>query len=270
MQYAAAICALVLVVCPALAGPDPVQEKLGEPYAKASSSEKLTMIAVAFADKRLDRKQAVATAAAVVAAEVGKGRDPKERLQRLGRVRGEAQAALKQINKHRREQKKPFVSFIEPDRRHEQAVAMAYIAFEAGPTPTLEQLGCLALVRECTGWVSTNALVLASAEGAFARDETFRTADLDGRLALIKKHTVDRGIMTDHERAHIERGVLMEWMSAELHAGKRAQDLRTELKRLKREELLSFFGWSWADGVLKGMEALPATPGRAVKVAGSR
>src|SRR5690606_15457420 len=122
----------------------------------------------------------------------------------------------------------------------------------------LQQLGCLALVREATSWTATSKLVLSCALEAFTRDEAFMKADHDRKLAIIKEHAEERKLVSDHERTVIENMVLGEWMSRRLAEDAAPEAIATELKRLKDEKKVCFFSFSWANEILQSLTALRA------------
>ncbi|RMG15820.1 MAG: hypothetical protein D6731_07450 [Planctomycetota bacterium] len=227
-------------------------------YGEASPAERLALLSVAGADKVLTLRECNEAVAALVAAEVGKGKDPKERLELLGRLRAKAAEKLKELNKARKAEKKGFAALREPDSYFQQAVALQFISFAAGPKPTLEALGCLKLVRENTNWSAHHALVLAVVTEAFARDEEFAKADMEGKLRRIKVQAEERGIVSDHERTYLEKAVLAEWLSARLRSGAAAQELSQRVADLRERRMICFFTSSWAAGILKQLDALPA------------
>src|SRR5690606_30909211 len=128
---------------------------------------------------------------------------------------------------------KRIVPAVEPDSGFQQAISLDYVREAAGGRPTLQQLGCLALVREATSWTATSKLVLSCALEAFTRDEAFMKADHDRKLAIIKEHAEERKLVSDHERTVIENMVLGEWMSRRLAEDAAPEAIATELKRLK-------------------------------------
>jgi hypothetical protein len=248
---------------PAQEAPDPASQKLGDAYAQAGPADRLVLISVASAEKVLAPKETTQSIAAVTRAEVDRGASPKERLELLGKLRKDAQEKLKAVNKQRKSEKKSFASFREPESYYQQALALAYLAAEAGPQPTLEKLGALALVRECTNWSAHHQLVLAAVTDAFARDAEFMGKDVPGKLAIIKTHAEERGIMSDQERTYVERSVIGDWLSAQLAAGRPVAEIAAEVKQLRNRKQVCFFTASWADGILKRLADFPrakATP----------
>lgn len=240
-----------------LASAATAHDKLGKDYDGAAPAEKLVLVSIAKADKVLDYKEANAEIEAVCLAELGKGKTTKERLELLGALRSTAQERLKDINAQRREAKAQSVSFVEPSNDLQLAVAMAYIADAAGPVPTLETLGCLALVREATAWVSTGKLVIASALEAFARDEAFMKADTSGKLDVVRVFAGERKLFSDHERTDIEKAIVTDWIAAELKGGKDPNELVKQIDGWKGGGKLCFFTASWASGMLRALAGVP-------------
>lgn len=249
----ALFCSLVF---PLTAGASPADDKLGEAFTKAAPGEKLAMIAVAKADNVLDHKESSASVAELSLAEIKQGETPEARLKRLGALRATAEEKLKEINAQRKEEKKRWASLIEPDSNLQLGVALDYIATTAKAKPSLEALGCLALVRESTSWTAHHKLVLAVAQEAFSRDAAFLEADLAGKLSMIKNCAEDRGMLSDHERSYLENAVLCEWMSAELVGGKTAGAVAGELKTLRDRKQICFFTYSWANRMLESLKEI--------------
>lgn len=250
--------AFVLTLLPHPARADAVSEALGEAYANGTPAARLVLLAQARTDDQLKHKEISEAVAETATAYVLEGKTTKERLERLGALRAEVTTQLKQLNEARREAKKRFVSAIEPDSALQQAVSLDYIREVAGGRPTLEQLGCLALVREATSWAATSKLVLACALEAFTRDEAFMSADHTKKLSIIKGHAEERAMLSDHERTVIENMVLGEWMSRRLAEDAAPDAIAAELKQLRDRKLVCFFSFSWANEILGSLSKLRA------------
>lgn len=237
------------------AGADDLAGKLGEEYQKAAPSEKIGRLGVAAADKAIEYKALRPAVDEIASAEIAKGKSSEERLRILGQLRSETEAWLKKVNDERRAAKKQWVSMPEPDSNLQNAVALAYLADTAGPRPSLQALGCLKTIRECTTWSAHSKLVLAAVTEAIARDEAYAKADHVGKLDIVKG-LADRQLFTDMERTYVESAVVTEWMAAQLKAGKAPREISGALLQLASEKRLCFFTKSWAEGILKRLEGL--------------
>ncbi len=254
----ALVCAFALALVPRAARADAITDVLGEAYANGTPAARLVLLAQARADNRLQFKESKEAVAEIATAYVLEGKTTKERLERLGALRKDVEAQLKQLNEARKAAKKRVVAPLEPDSAFQQAVSLDYVREVAGGRPTLEQLGCLALVRDATSWAATSKLVLACALEAFTRDEAFMKADHAEKLSIIKEHAEERAMLSDHERTVIENMVLGEWMSRRLAEGAAPEAIAAELRELKDRKKVCFFSYSWASDILESLTALRA------------
>lgn len=250
-------CALLLALSPLAAADDAefFKEKLGEGYAAAAPEDKLVLISEGHADKKFqdskDREKAQGETDAVVMAEVVKGKDSKEKLMILGKLRKAAEEKIKALSAERRKEKRSYVSFREPSRDLQIAVAVSYVIDAAGPAPTLDKLGCLKDVREATSWSYHSSVVLAYAQEALARDEAYGKADHEGKLAIIKKLSEDQGALTDQERKYLDQAVLADLISVLIKGGKSPGDALLVVEDLKKRKLICWFASTWAEGFIK-------------------
>lgn len=256
---------LAFAFLPAVALAGAADDKLGDAYKAAAPAEKVVMLCVAATDKVLDQsKEASPALEEVVRAALKAGETPEARLKLLGQLRTDAQAKLKTINEERQNQKPEkgkYVSFMEPDSATQQATIMEYVAAAAGPAASLEKLACLKLVRDCTSWMANGSLVHALVSESLNRDEAYRAADLEGKLARIRDLAVDKEMMSDHERTSLEKPLLGDWISGKIQAGEAADALSSQVKKWKDKGLLCFFSQSWADTILKRQGELKASRG---------
>lgn len=251
MQRAPLITALVLpMLCTIVRAAGP-EEVFGGAWAQAGPAERLALLSTAQADKTMESRDVQAAVEQTVREAIAPGETAEARLQLLGRLRAEAQELLKAKNEARKAEKKRSAGFTEPANDTQLAVALDHVAAAAGPAPTLEALGCLALVREATSWVSHHSLVLAFVTEAINRDEAYRAADLEGKLATIRDLAVDRKMLGDQERKYLEQALVAEHLSARLRAGDAPQALVATVKAWREKGLVCFFTQSFADGMLK-------------------
>jgi len=232
--------------------------KLGDAYAKAVPVDRIAQLSVARQDKTLDYKESAAAATAVVLGELAKGKTPEDRLRILGKLRADADAAVKKLNETRKTEKKSYVSLIDAENDIQNACALAYLADVAGAAPTIDALAApLALVRETTEWSAHTELIKAVAGDALNRDEGYRKADAAGKLDIIAK-MADRKMLSDFERSALEKPVIEPWMRAELLAGKTATELGEKVKLLQKNGRICFFTASWISGILGRVDAVGA------------
>ncbi len=244
----------LLLALPALA--DVADDKLGAAYTDAAPAEKLALLAVAKTDKTLDTREVTAAHDNVVLAYVAPGENAEAQLRLHGELRSAAMGLLDTINAARKESGARRCSFVEPSMAIQQALATAYLAESAGASPSLEQLGGLAMVRECTSWSHHTSLVYAAASEALNREAAYREADVRGKLAIIKHTAEERAMLSDHERTLLEKPLISGWIAAGLAEGRTGAELKEELAGLKREKLVCFFTSSWADKFLDGLGTL--------------
>lgn len=230
--------------------------KLGDTYTKADPAEKVAQLAVAQADKVIDYKETNEAMYEIATAYIQPGDTAEKRLRLLGELRKNAHALIEARNKVRKDEKKPWASALEPDTYLQQGLAMAYVAEAAGALPTVQSLGCLSVVRECTSWSSTSAQVAAHAQEALMRDETYMKGDLEKKLGIIKNMSEERQMLSDHERTLLEKTALSEWMAGKLKGGAKAAAVKAEIKTLYNKKLICFFTSSWADSMLGALEKI--------------
>lgn len=231
-------------------------EKLGEAYAQAEPAEKLVMIAVARQDKVFTpQENPQKDVDELYLGEVNKGKSSEEKLKLLGALRKTVEEKLKAKAEERKAAgvKNPHLSSVDPDGVLQTAIADSYVVDAAGPKPTLEALGCLALVRECTAWTAHGALTLALVMDALDRDETWLGADHEGKLKIVKTLTEDKQMLSTHEQTVLEKGVVADWMNGQLKEGKSPKDVKDALEPLYKRKVICFFTWSWAQGILERM-----------------
>lgn len=251
MHRSPLLAAAALSLLCAAAGAAGPQEVFGEAWTQASPAERLALLSTAQADKAMESRDVQAAVEETVRAAIAPGETAEARLQLLGRLRAEAQELLKAKNEARKGEGKRSASFTEPANDTQEAIALDHVAAAAGPAPSLEALGCLALVREATSWVSHHTLVLAFVTEAVNRDETYRAADLEGKLAVIRGLAVDRKMLGDQERKYLEQALVVEHLSARLRAGDAPQALVDTVKKWREKGLVCFFTQSFAEGMLK-------------------
>ncbi|MCW8141946.1 MAG: hypothetical protein KIT58_23825 [Planctomycetota bacterium] len=242
--------ALALIAAP-LAHASTPEEVLGQAWANAAPAERMVLLAIAQSDKTLESRVVTPAVEETVRLALAPGETPEARLQLLGRLRTEAQELLKARNEERKKAGGKPASFVEPAHDTQMAVALDYVAAAAGAAPSLEALRCLRLVREATSWVSHSSLVLALVSEGINRDEGYRAADLDGKLAVIRDLAVDRQMLSDQERKYLEQALVSEHLAARLAAGDSPADLSAKVKRWRDKGLVCFFTQSFADGMLK-------------------
>jgi len=245
----------------ALADDDPAAAaaaKLGEAYAEASPAERLAMAAVARRDGALKSQEARAVVNAVTDAHVIAGETAEDRLRLLGSLRADAEARLDAINEERREADQRTASLVEPDSDTQVALAMDYVASVAGAQPSLEDLHCLALVREATAWSAHFRYVTGVFLEGLNRHPPYREADIDGKLAIIRTCVQDHEMVGSQERKYAEDALLAEWLAAQRAAGASVADMRAQLEQWKKADEVCFFSASFADGYLERLEELDA------------
>lgn len=245
LTLAASLCALDVARA---AGP---QEVFGDAWTQAGPAERLALLSTAQTDRSVESREVQAAVEETVRAALAPGETAEARLQLLGRLRAEAQALLKTKNEERKAAGGRSASFSEPSNDTQQAVALDYVAEAAGAAPSLELLGCLALVREATSWVSHHGLVLAFVSEAINRDEGYRAAGLEGKLAVIRDLAIDRKMLGDQERKYLEQALVVEHLSARLRAGDAPAALVDTVKKWREKGLVCFFTQSFAEGMLK-------------------
>lgn len=250
------------LVCAAPARAAGPQEVFGDAWTQASHAERLALLSTAQADKTMESRDVQAAVEETVRAAIAPGETAAARLQLLGQLRSEAQELLKAKNEARKKESKRSASFTEPANDTQEAVALDYVAEVAGAAPSLEALGCLAQVREATSWVSHTALVLAFVTEAINRDEAYRAADLEGKLATIRDLAVDRKMLSDQERKYLEQALVVEHLSARLRAGDAPAALVDTVKKWREKGLVCFFTQSFAEGMLKRLGEHRAARGR--------
>lgn len=242
-----------LALAPAALG-GVVEEKLGEAYTKAAPAEKVAQLSVAQSDKVLESKDVRPALEEVVRAVLAGGATPQARLELLGKLRADSKALVDPMNEARKKEKKQYVSLLDPDSESQLAVALDYVTSVCGDKPTLQELECLKLVRDCTSWGYTGKLVLAFLQESLDRDQAFAAADLDGKLKMIQTMAVDKQMMSDFERTPIESALLAEHCAASLGAGQSVADVRARVKAWSDKKLICFFTKSFIDGMLARLE----------------
>jgi hypothetical protein len=245
----------LLIAAPAFAQESAMSEKLGDAYTKASPQDKLVQIAVAIADKKMDHKDRKAYNLAIdeiYVAEVNKGKSSKEKLELLGAMRKAVDTKTKALNKERRavNKKAGYLRFMEPETALQTALAMSYVLDTAGPSPTIEALSCLKLVRDNTSWFGNGDLVHAYVADALARDEGYSKADHAGKLAIISKLADQKKALGSQEQKYLDKAVLVDWINTQLKAGKSIGDVLLGVKDLKKKGLICWFTSNWADATL--------------------
>lgn len=259
-RVALTLCALLTLGGLASASDAAMGEKLGDDYKSASPKDKCIKIAVAYADKVFKGSKETRAAQAAIdeifLAYVNKGETSEAKLKLLGELRKQTETECKALNDARRKENKkaPYVRHKEPNSNLQLAVLQSYVVDAAGPTPSLDKLGCLKLVRECTSWFANNSLVLAYLSEALARDEAYAKADHAGKLTIIRDLAVDKKLMSDQERKYLGKAVLSDWMTHELKGGKTADQLIDAVKGLGKKGMICFFTRSWAEGILKQLK----------------
>ncbi|MGE0713154.1 MAG: hypothetical protein AB7N76_12035 [Planctomycetota bacterium] len=262
-KLALALTLMALVAAPVRADEAAMAQKLGDAYTGAKTpSDKMVVISEAIADKKIqsspDRRAAQAAVDAIYVAELTKGKSSKERLELLGALRKQTEQAIKDLNKARRDKDKKaaWASFMEPDSNIQQALIVSYVFDTAGPTPSVDKLACLKLVRECTSWFGNGTLVAGYLAEALARDEAYGKADHEGKLEIIRKLAVDGQTMSDHERKTLETPVVCDWISVQIKAGKSPADVLAGVQDLGKRQKLCFFTRSWAESLLKQLPSV--------------
>jgi hypothetical protein len=238
------------LLCAVARAADPAQV-FGDAWTQAGPAERLALLSTAQADKTMESREVQAAVEETVRAAIAPGETAEARLQLLGTLRTEAQALLKAKNEQRKAESKRPASFTEPANDTQEAIALDHVAEKAGAAPSLEALGCLALVREATSWTSHHTLVLAFVTEAVNRDEAYRAADLEGKLAIIRDLAVDRKMLGDQERKYLEQALVVEHLSARLRAGDAPAALVDTLKKWREKGLVCFFTQSFAESMVK-------------------
>lgn len=246
---ALSLAATVLYAGPARAASP--QEVFGDAWTQASPAERLALLSTAQTDRTVESRDVQAAVEETVRAAIAPGETPEARLQLFGRLRAEAQELLKAKNEARKKAGGKPASFTEPASDTQEAVALDHVATAAGPAPSLEALRCLALVREATSWSSHHTFVLAFVAEAVNRDEAYRAANLEGKLAIIRDLAVDHKMLSDQERKYLEEPLVLEHLSARLRAGDAPVALADTVKKWREKGLVCFFTQSFADGMLK-------------------
>lgn len=247
-----ALIALLLATVPALG--EGIAEKLGEEYTKAGPEDKLVMIMVAVADKVVERREAQAEVDRIYREQIQAAKAPQAKLERLGALRQHTRDRAAELTKKRREEKKGYVSMMDPNYGWQRAVAINYLAASAGSKPTLDDLQGLKLVHESLAFPANTSLITSCLLDALLRDESFAKGDLRAQLGIIKTYCVDKAYSSDQERTVAEKMVVSEWLSAQLVEGKKPAEVLEELKKLYDEELICFFTHSWAKGMVEEVE----------------
>lgn len=233
------------------AAADDVGSKLGEAYKSADSGKKLALLSTAYADKVIKSKELNAAVMEVSLAELAKGKTSKEKLELLGAMRLAGKDAMKAINDERKKVKKRYVSLREPDTTLQRALCLRYVADTAGAAPSLEALGCLKVVRANSSWGAHGSLCYSLVGEALLRDKAYLAADRLGKLAILKKLTIDAEMMTNQERTYFEKEIVSEWIASELKAGKGHAELHDVFDKLGKKRDICFFTASWAKSTLK-------------------
>ena len=227
------------------------QEVFGEAWTAASPAERLALLSTALTDKSMVHAEVQTAVEETVRAAIAPGETPEARLTLFGRLRAEAQELLKAKNEERKKAGGKPASFTEPANDTQEAVALDHLATAAGPAPSLEALGCLALVREATSWTAHHSVILSALAEAINRDEPYRAANLEGKLTIIRDLAVDRKMMSDQERKYLEEPLVLEHLSARLRAGDAPAAIADTVKKWREKGLVCFFTQSFADGMLK-------------------
>lgn len=212
-------------------------DKLGEAYTKAAPAQRLVLLSIAQADKVLESKDVRPAVEEAVRAAIASGENPEQRLRLHGQLRTDADAAMKAANLERKSAGGKPASLLDSDNDTQLALAMDYVAAVAGDKPTLDELACLKLVRECTAWSAHTKLVTALITEALDRDAAYAAADLEARLTTLRTLTVDKQMMTDQERTYMESALLTEHVSASLAAGHSIADIRGRIKAWSDKKL---------------------------------
>lgn len=253
----ASLAALLALAAPlALAGA--ADDKLGEAYTKAAPAQKIVLLSIAQTDKVLESKDVRPAVEEAVRAAIASGETPEARLKLLGQLRADADAAMKAANAERKSAGGKPASLQDADSDTQLALAIDYVSAVCGDKPTLDELACLKLVRECTAWSSHTKLVTALLTEALDRDAAYAAADLEARLTTIRTLTLDKQMMSDQERTYIENALLSEHVSASLAAGHSIADIRGRIKAWSDKKLLCFFTKSFIDGVVERLGELRA------------
>jgi hypothetical protein len=233
-------------------------EKLGEAYTKAAPAQRMVLLSIALADKTVELKDVRTAVEETVRAAIAPGETAQARLELHGKLRADAEAALKTANEERKKAGGRAASFYEPDNDTQLALAIDYVAAVAGDKPTLDELACLKLVRECTAWAAHTKLVTALLTEALDRDATYAAADLEARLTTIRALAQEKQMMSDQERTYLENALLSEHVSASLAAGHSIADIRARIKGWSDKKLICFFTRSFIDGVVERLGELRA------------
>jgi hypothetical protein len=234
-----------------------VTAKLDKSYKTASPAAKITTLALALADKVLksskERRAVQGEVDRIYLDEIKKGADSKAKLLIVGALRAATSKEAKSLSAARRKEKKRGLSSLEPNNALQGAIIMSYVSDAVGGQPSLEQLGCLALARENTSWISHGAPTLALVTEALWREKSFLEADLVGKLAVIKDVTDKKKMLSSQEQKYLNNAVVAAWMNGELKAGKSPADLLVTLDDLSKAKAICFFTKSWAKGILDKM-----------------
>jgi hypothetical protein len=226
-------------------------EVFGDAWTQASPAERLALLSTAQTDRTMESRDVQAAVEETVRAAIAPGETPEARLQLLGQLRAAAQELLKAKNEERKKAGGKPASFTDAANDTQEAVALDHVATAAGPAPSLEALRCLALVREATSWVSHASLVLSFVAESINRDEAYRAANLEGKLAIIRDLAVDHKMLSDQERKYLEQPLVLEHVSARLRAGDAPAALVDVVKKWREKGLVCFFTQSFAEGMLK-------------------
>lgn len=216
---------------PAVAGG--VEEKLGPDYAKASAVEKLVLLTVAKADDVLSDEVVQAAMNDVTVAEVTKGETAEARLKRLATLWKDCGARIKEVNKERKAAKANSLATPAPTAEIQIALALAYVAEQAGAKPTVASLECLRFVHECLDSNVADKLALHLMQDALGRDEAFQKADWAGKLTTLLKIR-ERKLLGELEVAALQEStVLLPWTLADWKAGKSMEEISNAMKLYK-------------------------------------
>ncbi len=253
----ASLAALLALLAPvALAGA--ADDKLGEAFTRAAPAAKVVQLSIAQADKVLESKDVRPALEEAVRAAIASGETPEARLRLHGQLRTDAEAAMKAANDERKKAGGKPASLLEAEYDTQLALAIDYVSAVCGDKPTLEELACLKLVRECTSWVAHTKLVTALLTEALDRDAAYAGAELEARLTTIRTLTQDKQMMSDQERTYMENALLVEHVSASLAAGHSIADIRARIKSWSDKKLLCFFTRSFIDGLVERLGELRA------------
>jgi hypothetical protein len=254
----ASLAALFVLAAAPLALAGAADDKLGEAYTKAAPAQKIVLLSIAQADKVLESKDVRPAVEEAVRAAIASGETPEARLRLHGQLRADADAAMKAANLERKSAGGKPASLLDADNDTQLALAIDYVSAVAGDKPTLDELACLKLVRECTAWSAHTKLVTALITEALDRDATYAAADLEARLGTLRTLTLDKQMMTDQERTYMESALLTEHVSASLAAGHSIADIRGRIKVWSDKKLLCFFTRSFIDGLVERLGELRA------------